>query len=560
MKRLTKNGLFIDFNKEYCATKEDILNSELFVDLIIRYINSLEKKNSECYNLLVKHFNSKDEFIKELINTFKLYLLFSFNDVVSLLNLEKEILLEFIEGFYNYYRKIERYSYLLIERNNNEVVKEYLNKDQKFNNLVLETYRRITENIKGEHYLVYRELNAGSNAGFVIEDKKINFKGIYSKLNNINFINLIVFHPPFIIYPKSTKREGVFKESKINPLNYLNSNSDFLCYPIYVGRFTAYCYFNIEFSSLGVSLANLFTPISKEQINNNPNIIFIYGIDNDEIKEPTYYKDSDLNIYVGATPFNEKMTYFGYMKKMLLTMHNLICIDREELPIHGAMVSIKFTNNKKTNIILVGDSGAGKSETLEALKKCLDSKISEMKVIFDDMGAIDNNLLAYGTETGAFVRMDDLDSGYAYKEIDRAIFMNPNKSNARVIIPVSSLKDILKGEKIDMILYANNYEDKHGVKIFCSYFEAIKVFKEGKRMSKATTSEKGIVTSYFANPFGPLQRREDVDLLLDKYFKKFFDRNIIIGEIYTHLGILDEEKSGPKKAAERLLNYIDKTY
>ena len=186
MKRLTKNGLFIDFNKEYCATKEDILNSELFVDLIIRYINSLEKKNSECYNLLIKHFNSKDEFIKELINTFKLYLLFSFNDVVSLLNLEKETLLDFIEGFYNYYRKIERYSYLLIEHNNNEVVKEYLNKDQKFNNLVLETYRRITENIKGEHYLVYRELNAGSNAGFIIEDKKINFKGIYSKLNNIN--------------------------------------------------------------------------------------------------------------------------------------------------------------------------------------------------------------------------------------------------------------------------------------------------------------------------------------------------------------------------------------
>ena len=33
------------------------------------------------------------------------------------------------------------------------------------------------------------------------------------------------------------------------------------------------------------------------------------------------------NMYVGITPLNDEMTYFGYMKKMLLTMHNLKCID-----------------------------------------------------------------------------------------------------------------------------------------------------------------------------------------------------------------------------------------
>lgn len=556
MKRLTKNGLFIDFNNEYCATKEDILNSSLFVELLVRYVNKLEKKNTECYNSLIKYFNSKDELIKELINTFKVYLLFSFNDIVSSLSLEKESLLEFIEGFYDYYRKIERYSYLVVKKDNNEIVKDYLNKEQRFNSLVLETYRKITENIKCEYSLVYRELNAGSNAGFIIENKRLDFEGIYSKLNNIKFINLVVLHPPFIIYPKNTKREGIFKESKMNPLNYLNNNLDYLCYPIYVGRFTAYCYFNIEYSSLGVSLANLFTPISSKHINNKPDIIFIYGIDNKDIKEPIYYKDLDLNIYVGATPFNEKMTYFGYMKKMLLTMHNLICIDKGELPIHGAMVSIRLTNKKKTNIILIGDSGAGKSETLEALKKCIDDKISEMKVIFDDMGVIDRNLLAYGTETGAFVRMDDLDSGYAYQEIDRAIFMNPNKNNSRVIIPISSLKDITKGEKIDMIFYANNYDDKRGIKIFDNYLEAIQVFREGKRKAKATTNEKGVVTSYFANPFGPFQRKKDVDNLLAIYFQKFFDKNIIVGEIYTRLGLENEEKNGPLEAAKKLMKYI----
>jgi energy-coupling factor transporter ATP-binding protein EcfA2 len=237
-------------------------------------------------------------------------------------------------------------------------------------------------------------------------------------------------------------------------------------------------------------------------------------------------------------------------------MHNLKCIDNKELPLHGAMVSLTLINEKKTNIIIVGDSGAGKSESLEALKNILDDDISEMVTVFDDMGVVSKDLIAYGTETGAFVRMDDLDNGYAYQEIDRAILMNPDKKNARTIIPISSLDDIIKGHNVDIILYANNYSDKEGIKVFNDYKEALNVFKEGKRKAKATTSEEGIVTSYFANPFGPVQRQEEVDILLEKYFKEFSDRGIIIGELYTRLGILNEEKSGPLGAARALVKFI----
>ena len=82
-----------------------------------------------------------------------------------------------------------------------------------FNNLILETYRKISENIKDQHYLVYRQLNAGSNAGFILMKNVLKFKGEYSKLNDVPFINSIVLHPPFIAYPKNTKREGYFEES-----------------------------------------------------------------------------------------------------------------------------------------------------------------------------------------------------------------------------------------------------------------------------------------------------------------------------------------------------------
>ena len=45
--------------------------------------------------------------------------------------------------------------------------------------------------------------------------------------------------------------------------------------------------------------------------------------------------------------------------------------------------------------------------------------ISSQLTIFDDMGTFKiehNKVMAYGTEIGAFVRLDDMTSGYAYRE------------------------------------------------------------------------------------------------------------------------------------------------
>ena len=38
----------------------------------------------------------------------------------------------------------------------------------------------------------------------------------------------------------------------------------------------------------------------------------------------------------------------------------------------------------------------------------------------------DGNVKSFGTEIGAFVRLDDLDAGYSFKELDRSVFMNPD--------------------------------------------------------------------------------------------------------------------------------------
>ena len=95
---------------------------------------------------------------------------------------------------------------------------------------------------------------------------------------------------------------------------------------------------------------------------------------------------------------------------MTLTLHNLVMIKRGYLPIHGAMVNIELKDGKTANVVIMGDSGAGKSESLEAFRTLSEDYISNMTIIFDDMGTfkeVDGKIYGYGTEIGAFVRLDD---------------------------------------------------------------------------------------------------------------------------------------------------------
>ena len=166
----------------------------------------------------------------------------------------------------------------------------------------------------------------------------------------------------------------------------------------------------------------------------------------------------------------------------------------------------------------------------------------------------------YGTEIGAFVRLDDLEAGYAYEEIDRSIFMNPDKINARLIIPVARYNHVVKGYPVDFLLYANNYEqidDDHSVvDFFRSDEDALNVFRSGARLAKGTTDEKGLVHTYFANPFGAPQRRDIHERQAKFYFDYMFKAGIKIGQVRTRLGIEGFEHIGPRAASMGLLQII----
>ncbi|MGL6131451.1 MAG: phosphoenolpyruvate carboxykinase, partial [Fusobacteriaceae bacterium] len=103
-----------------------------------------------------------------------------------------------------------------------------------------------------------------------------------------------------------------------------------------------------------------------------------------------------------------------------------------------------------------------------------------------------------------------------------------------------------------------NYEVGEELEFFESSEIAKPTFIEGARNAKGTTSEIGLVKSYFANPFGPVQKKEKTDILIDKYFDKMFSDKTLVGQIRTGLGIEGFEKSGPEKAAKKLFDLLIK--
>ncbi|ASW43623.1 phosphoenolpyruvate carboxykinase [Clostridium isatidis] len=572
---ISNDKVLINFSANYCSTFEELVESSGFKRVIESYIKNAKKKVTLNWRYLKKSLQTEDVSIitKKLCKVFKYCTVMSvdeiieINDFYSELFKERDQFINLVEELYLFWRKLERYT--IIHTNKKQEGLSSVNFTQAnsaLSNLILKLYRKIEKNTLGYKPNVFRQIPVGGNASLKVNKILWPIPNGYEILEDIEFIDAILLETPFITYPKKNTRSGMFKEISYNPLKEATLNKDhWFCYPAKVGELIAFIYFHRDFMHHGITLCNLFEMARCEEYRGKkPDLVFVFGArDKGEEKKTVFYDDKENEIMLGYITYSDEIDYFGYMKKMTLTLHNLVMIKRGYLPIHGAMVSIELKDGKSANVVIMGDSGAGKSESLEAFRTLGEDYISNMTIIFDDMGKfkdIDGKIKGYGTEIGAFVRLDDLDAGYAFKELDRSIFMNPDKINARLVMPVSPYKEIIKGYDVDLFLYANNYtevkEGEKSIEFFNNPSEAIEVFKKGARIAKGTTSEKGLVESYFANPFGPAQKIKETDILIEKYFEAMFKRNVKVGEIKTCLGIEGKEKEGPRNAAIELFEII----
>ena len=561
------------------AYSDDLAHSGLFKIVLNKYLEQLKSKESSLLKIFPNEINENQLLflLQQLARYQQKYILETYPELSPYFR-DIPLLNRFVEEMYNYWRSYERFficysDELMMTPYHSRPYATFNSTVECLNNLVRKLYRDICENITHSHPNVYRQIPAGVQVGLIVVEEETKLPFPYTKLSKVNYIKQVLIEPPLIIDPPMNKRNGEFEKIHVNPLDFIEelTEEEWLCYPAQVGELVIHIFFNNKFIGLGTALANLFDLATDEQLKKKPDAVYLYGVPreiaNKISSQPTVFFDDEKNdVLVGSVPEGDEFAYFGYLKKMILTLHNVIMMKRGRLPVHGAMVKINLKGNKSANIIFMGDTGAGKSESLEAFRKLGEEYIREMTVIFDDMGSLgleSGKIKAYGTETGAFVRLDDLNPGFAFGNIDRSIIMSPQKKNARVVLPITTLEEILIGQKVDYFLYANNYEEvdeNHPVlELFSNAKDAIEVFKKGKSMSKGTTTSTGLTQTYFVNIFGPVQCKELHDPLAEKFFNALFENKVIVGTIRTRLGINGFETTGPESAAKALLELIKKS-
>lgn len=558
---LTKDLAIVNYSAGYAQNGDMLLNSTTFSGYVHNYIDYLKDAHEDLYYFAVNGKTAR-EATNDILKLFRMLRIFKVEEVESPYLNDKKRLLEFVEEMYNFWKKHQRFSVASTGNGNALNDMSFVAADSSFNSLILGLFRSVEESIMGRKNKVYRQLQAGTNAAIAVRKNKTKLSAKYDKLKDIEFINSVMLRTPMLLHPKSNKRTGMFTEVETNPIeDFTGTKDEWFCYPCKIGTLLAFIYFHRDFISSAVSLANLFELANEDECSKKPDLIVLFG-NEDGKDQTTFHYDAKEDVWVGCVSYNERVEYFGYLKKMSLTLHNVRKMQQGWLPIHGAFVEITLKNGKRKNIMLMGDSGAGKSESIEALKNVGKDIIKDIVVVFDDMGTIhleDGIPFGQGTEIGAFIRLDDLDPGTPYRDMDRSIFMNPESSNnARVITPAAPYEIVASNHKIDLFAYANNYDDKNGIHRFDDMADAIATCKEGKRMAKGTTQEVGISTTYFANPFGPMQQEEICEPLIHQMFDALQKSGVFVGEIYTHLGLDKENREGINVAARELLNFIEK--
>jgi hypothetical protein len=572
------NKVVLNIRDRMCETAEEMLASDKFRQVLDHCITNLRSKNSPLLEFLGS-CNADEECVTDLVKTLSLLVKYEISVVPHIFDKSRifikdlDKLADFVEYLYDYWRHFDRFIINDSEgdRLDKRPYRTFNETIEQLTHLIRTVYRHIQENITGSHPAVFRQVPAGAEMAVISLPKNIAYTGEkYKKLNSVPVIRQMLIYPPLVIQQPMNKRTGDFKKIRQNPVDLVSLKSgEWICYPAKVGKLLIMVYFHLDFFELGFSMCNLFELANDTDLEKKPDALFIYGVPGNVIDglakySTVFYDDEENGIFVGAIPDRPEFGYFGYLKKMILTLHNSIVMKNGNMPFHGAMVKIMLQGNKEATILMMGDTGAGKSETLEAFRVLADKYIRELTIIADDMGSIELDPngypIGYGTEIGAFLRLDDLQPGYAFGHLDRSIIMNPSQVNARIVFPVTKFETVIAGHKIDYILYANNYEEidnEHPViEQFTSAEWALDIFSEGAVMSKGTTTSSGLVHSYFANIFGPPEYKELHDKIAAKYFASFFKNKVFVGQMRTRLGIQGHESSGPKEAALELLKII----
>ena len=335
--KITGKKVFIRLKNQICDSSEELLRSELFYEILKRALTALDRRKS----VVLKFFGGRevnDANIRLLIQTFEFVEKMSIDLVGRVvpgsedLLRDKNALNDFVEYLYNYWRSFDRFIICESEdeRYDKRPFRTFNDTIEDLTDLVRRTYREIQENITGTHPRIYRQVAAGAEMAAIACSVRVPYPAeLYEKLNAIPVIRQVLFYPPLVLNQLNNTREGKFEKIPENPLGRFDLKRDeWLCYPLKAGNLLILVYFKEKFFEMGLSLCNLFELASDEDLQRKPDAVFVYGAEEKSLEWPgvfptVFFDDEKNDMLVGAVPESDRFGYFGYLKKMILTLHNI---------------------------------------------------------------------------------------------------------------------------------------------------------------------------------------------------------------------------------------------
>ncbi len=420
---------------------------------------------------------------------------------------------KFIDGAFHHYRTksytrlVRLHNEVLEDGTDAEMIKDKVSlKADKLSELIVETRRELLIRAGlGEGVRRTQGLECHPNVAVgEISGHFVNLPGDYSNLNQVPMTTAADMRTGVYYTTHANKRAFPFFALDHNPVkNDKFIPEDYVAIPFEIGKWNILCYIHKTrgYIELEPGLLNLF-PFSKVEniTKKQPDGIFVLGCPNSNMDDLGYFHDKENNILVGLIPGLDECQYFGYGKKPMLTLHNVLCILNGDLPLHCGATRYVVRFDEKTNEPYIFDSF----------------------IKADDMGraTLQNEIpMFYGTETGAFACLDGFSEHAKMQMEGREIGYNKHSgTNARQIVPVTEYSEISTGSELDILLYLNNYElMKPGVscmKTDITPDKALESFRSGARVAAGSTqTHRGDVEiSYWANPFPLLKDKEWKDL------------------------------------------------
>ena len=592
--------------RDGCQTPLELLTSQTFNKYLNiykqKFLSELKSREQSEQKDEILH---KKNFVEQIYSDIFIEIFKSENISDTKLSIYKEYI-RFLEGLFHHFRKksytrlIKLHNEILSSNESAELIKDRISKRaSELNDLVLET-RRIFLSKVGMGIGVRRsqglECQPNVTCGEISGDN-IELPKSYTNLNKVPLTTHADMRTGVHYTTHANKRAFPFFSLNKNPYkdNLFNSK-DYVAIPFEVGGWNiiAYIHKSRGCIELEPGLLNLF-PFSKVRklVNKKPDGIFIFGCPHSTMDDLGYYYDKDNNLLVGLIPNIDDCKYFGYGKKPILTLHNVLCILNDHLPLHCGCTRYLVKFDSKTNEPYISDSFIKADDMGRAsLFTKSDNNSSDFK---------EGVPYFFGTETGAFACLDGFSEHTKMQMEGREIGYNKHAgTNARQIVPVTDYTEVSNGSELDILLYLNNYDliepGKSCMDVEMNVEEALEHFRKGARVAAGSTqTHRGkIEISYWANPFPLLKDENWADLPehvdLSKKFsdieKKFFDiikqrvesgkmkigvaHSMLMAGVYaknTDKRLIEcgfnnrelVEHEGPERAAKDMINLIKTT-